>query len=186
MHCWCHWVVNACAGDKGSQSMVWLRKFWKLFWSFGGHMTEGSPQLNWKSRAGSPLAIYTKPVDSVFSMVWLAIQMQDSILLLTSRHENKVTILFTIMIATLIRQGMVFNMLCQNFREVCATPGASCVARWPLCHKVNLLSCIAWRPLCQRLNLTSSSAQQPLRHFIMSCDIFGKGNAEKPEHDHKC
>ena len=89
-----------------------------------------------------------------------------------------------------------------------ATPGAcikpGCLARRPLCHKVNLpASCKAQRLLCHKVNLPSCEAQRLLyhgvnlprcvarwplfhkvnlprcearrHHFIMTCDIFGTG-----------
>ena len=74
-----------------------------------------------------------------------------------------------------------------------ATPGAcikpGCLARRPLCHKVNLpASCEAQRLLCHKVNLLSCVARRPLfhkvnlprcearrHHFIMTCDIFGAG-----------
>ena len=65
---------------------------------------------------------------------------------------------------------------------------ASCEAQRLLCHKVNLLSCVARRPQCHRVNLPSCVARRPLfhkvnlprcearrHHFIMTCDIFGTG-----------
>ena len=58
---------------------------------------------------------------------------------------------------------------------MCATPSAcikpGCLARRPLCHKVNLLSCVARRPLCQEVNLPGCEARR--RH--MTCDIFRTG-----------
>ena len=48
--------------------------------------------------------------------------------------------------------------------------------RRPLCHKVNLPSSAAWRPLCHKVNLPWSEARR--RHFIMTCDIFGTGQAK--------
>ena len=51
-----------------------------------------------------------------------------------------------------------------------STPGAcvkpGCLARWPLCHKVNLpASSEARRPaLCHKVNLPSCVARQPLFH----------------------
>ena len=77
-----------------------------------------------------------------------------------------------------------------------ATPGAcikpGCLARRPLCHKVNLpASCEAQRLLCHKVNLLSCVARRPLfhkvnlprcearrRHFIMTCDIFGTGQTD--------
>ena len=88
---------------------------------------------------------------------------------------------------------------------MCATPGAcikpGCLARLPLCRKVNLPSCVARRPLCHKVNLTRCEARRPFfhnvnlpscvarrplchkvnltrcearrRHFIMTCDIYG-------------
>ena len=74
-----------------------------------------------------------------------------------------------------------------------ATPGAcikpGCLARRPLCHKVNLpASCEAQRLLCHKVYLLSCVARRPLfhkvnlprcearrHHFIMTCDIFGTG-----------
>ena len=74
-----------------------------------------------------------------------------------------------------------------------ATPGAcikpGCLARRPLCHKVNLpASCEAQRLLCHKVNLLSCVAKRPLfhkvnlprwearrHHSIMTCDIFGTG-----------
>ena len=74
-----------------------------------------------------------------------------------------------------------------------ATPGAcikpGCLARRPLCHKVNLpASCEAQRLLCHKVNLLSCVARRPLfhkvnlprcearrRHFIMTRDTFGTG-----------
>ena len=57
------------------------------------------------------------------------------------------------------------------------TPGACikpvCLARRPLCHKVNLLSCVARRPLFHKVNLLKCEAWR--RHFIITCDIFGPG-----------
>ena len=57
---------------------------------------------------------------------------------------------------------------------------SSCVARQPLCYKVNLprcevnlLSCVARRPLCHKVNLPRWEA--PRRHLMMTCDIFGTG-----------
>ena len=56
-----------------------------------------------------------------------------------------------------------------------ATPGAcikpGCLARRPLCHKVNLPSCVARRPLCHRVNLPRCEVRR--RHFIMTCYIYG-------------
>ena len=40
-------------------------------------------------------------------------------------------------------------------------------------YKVNLLSCVARRPLCHKINLPRCEARRC--HFIMSCDIFGTG-----------
>ena len=46
------------------------------------------------------------------------------------------------------------------------------VARRPLSgHKVNLPSCVARQPLCHRVNLPRSEARR--HHLIMTCDIFG-------------
>ena len=77
-----------------------------------------------------------------------------------------------------------------------ATPGAcikpGCLARCPLCHKVNLPasceeaqrlfchkvnlpSCIARRPLFHKVNLPRCEARHVQHHFIMTCDIFGTG-----------
>ena len=42
----------------------------------------------------------------------------------------------------------------------------SCVARQPLCHKVNLLSCVPRQPLCHKVNLPSCVAGQPLCHKV--------------------
>ena len=53
--------------------------------------------------------------------------------------------------------------------SACIKPG--CLARRPLCHKVNLLSCVARRPLCHEVNLPGCEARR--RH--MTCDIFGTG-----------
>ena len=53
---------------------------------------------------------------------------------------------------------------------------ATCEARHPLFHKVNLLSCVARRPLFQKVNLPRCEARR--RHFIMTCDIFGTGLAD--------
>ena len=69
----------------------------------------------------------------------------------------------------------------------CIKPG--CLARRPLCHKVNLpANCVAQRLLCRKVNLLSCVARQPLfhkvnlprcearrHHFIMTCDIFDTG-----------
>ena len=59
--------------------------------------------------------------------------------------------------------------------KMCATPGAciksGCLARRPLCHKVNLPSCVARRPLCHRVNLPRYGARR--QHFIMTCYIYG-------------
>ena len=49
----------------------------------------------------------------------------------------------------------------------------SCVGRQPLCHKVNLLRCEARRPLCHKVNLQRCEARR--RYLIMTCDIFGTG-----------
>ena len=38
-------------------------------------------------------------------------------------------------------------------------------------HKVNLLSCVARRPLCNKVNLPRCEVWRC--HFIMTCDIFG-------------
>ena len=61
--------------------------------------------------------------------------------------------------------------------KMCATPSAcikpGCLARWPLCHKVNFASSVARRPLCHKVNLPRWEARQ--RHFIMTCDIYGTG-----------
>ena len=61
--------------------------------------------------------------------------------------------------------------------KMCATPGTcikpGCLARRPLCHKVNLPSCVARRPLCHKVNLPRCEPRQ--RHFIMTCDIYGTG-----------
>ena len=50
------------------------------------------------------------------------------------------------------------------------TPGAciksGCLARRPLCHKVNLLSCVTRRPWCHRVNLPSCVARRPLFHKV--------------------
>ena len=43
---------------------------------------------------------------------------------------------------------------------------ASCEARRPLCHKVNLLSCVDRRPQCHRVNLSSCVARRPLFHKV--------------------
>ena len=60
---------------------------------------------------------------------------------------------------------------------MCATPGAcikpGCLARQPLCQKVNLPSSVARRPLCHKVNLPTYEARR--RHFIMTCDIYGTG-----------
>ena len=88
---------------------------------------------------------------------------------------------------------------------MCAAPGAymkpACLARRPLCHKVNLPSSVARRPMCHKVNLPSSVARRPMchkvnlpssvarrplchkvnlpryearrRHLIMTCDIYG-------------
>ena len=48
-----------------------------------------------------------------------------------------------------------------------------CLARRPLCHKVNLLRCEARRPLCHKVNLQRCKGRR--RHFIMTSDIFGTG-----------
>ena len=74
-----------------------------------------------------------------------------------------------------------------------ASPGAcikpGCLARRPLCHKVNLPArCEAQRLWCHRVNLPSCVARRPLfhkvnllryeaqrHHFIMTCDNFGTG-----------
>ena len=75
--------------------------------------------------------------------------------------------------------------------KMSATPGA-CIkqglARWPMCHKVNLSSYVTGRLLCHKVNLPSCVVRQPLRHrvnlprcearrrhLIMTCDIFGTG-----------
>ena len=52
-----------------------------------------------------------------------------------------------------------------------ATPGAcikpGCLARRPLCHKVNLpASCEAQRLLCHKVNLLSCVARRPLFHKV--------------------
>ena len=66
---------------------------------------------------------------------------------------------------------------------------ASCEAQRLLCHKVNLLSCVSRRPLFHKVNLPRCEARRrPLfhkvnlprcearrHHFIMTCDIFGTG-----------
>ena len=64
--------------------------------------------------------------------------------------------------------------------KMSATPGAcikpGCLARRPLCHRVNLPSCVARRPLFHKLNLPRCGAWR--RHFIMTCeccDIFSTG-----------
>ena len=66
-------------------------------------------------------------------------------------------------------------MACHCPWKMCATPGAciksGCLARRPLCHKVNLPSCVARRPLCHRVNLPRYEARR--RHFIMNCYIYG-------------
>ena len=60
-----------------------------------------------------------------------------------------------------------------------ATPGAcikpGCLARRPLCRKVNLpAGCEAQRLLCHKVNLPRCEALR--HHFIMTCDIqFGNG-----------
>ena len=43
---------------------------------------------------------------------------------------------------------------------------ASCEAQRLLCHKVNLLSCVARRPQCHRVNLPSCEARRPLFHEV--------------------
>ena len=49
-----------------------------------------------------------------------------------------------------------------------------CLARRPLCHKVNLPSgVVAQRPLCQKVSLPRCEAQRRL--FILTCDMFGTG-----------
>ena len=59
--------------------------------------------------------------------------------------------------------------------KMCATPGAcikrACLARWRLCHKVNLPSSVARRPVCHRVNLSRYEARR--RHFIMTYYIYG-------------
>ena len=60
--------------------------------------------------------------------------------------------------------------------KMCATPGAShcikpgclpgCLARRPLCRKVNLPSSVARRPVCHKVNLPSSVARRPLCHKV--------------------
>ena len=50
---------------------------------------------------------------------------------------------------------------------------ASCEAQRLLCHKVSLLSCVARRALFHKVNLSRSEARR--HHFIMTCDIFGIG-----------
>ena len=61
--------------------------------------------------------------------------------------------------------------------KMCATPGAcvgpGCLARRPLCHKVNIPNSVARRPLCHKVNLPRYEARR--RHFIMTCDIYGTG-----------
>ena len=42
-----------------------------------------------------------------------------------------------------------------------------------LCHKVNLQSYVARPPLYHKVNLQRCEARR--RHFILSCDILGKG-----------
>ena len=50
-------------------------------------------------------------------------------------------------------------------KGACITPG--CLARRPLCHKVNLLaSCEAQRLLCHKVNLLSSVARRPQCHRV--------------------
>ena len=50
-----------------------------------------------------------------------------------------------------------------------------CLARRPLCHKVNLPSCVVTvqRPLCQKVSLPRCEAWRRL--FILTCDMFGTG-----------
>ena len=47
--------------------------------------------------------------------------------------------------------------------KLCATPGANikpgCLARRPLCRKVDLPICVARRPLCHKVNLSSCVAK---------------------------
>ena len=56
--------------------------------------------------------------------------------------------------------------------SACIKPG--CLARRPLCHKVNLqVSCEVQRLLCHEVNRPRCEARR--HHFIMTCDIFGTG-----------
>ena len=86
--------------------------------------------------------------------------------------------------------GACIKPVCLARRPLCHKVNlpASCEAQRLLCHKVNLLSCVARRPQCHRVNLPSCVARRPLfhkvnlprcearrHHFIMTCDIFGTG-----------
>ena len=63
------------------------------------------------------------------------------------------------------------------FWKMCATPDAciklGCLARRPLCHKVNIPSSVVRWPLCHKVNLPKYEARR--RHFIIICDIYGTG-----------
>ena len=61
-------------------------------------------------------------------------------------------------------EGLLSMRVCWIFQSVqhpaCtllvhASMEPDCLARRPLCHKVNLLSCVARRPLCHKVNLSS-------------------------------
>ena len=64
----------------------------------------------------------------------------------------------------------VLSMVRHCPRKMCATPGAymkpTCLARRPLCHKVNLPSSVARRPMCHIVNLPSSVARRPMCHKV--------------------
>ena len=68
-------------------------------------------------------------------------------------------------------EGLLSMRVCWIFQSVqhpaCtllvhASMEPGCLARRPLCHKVNLLSCVARRPLCHKVNLRSCVARRPL------------------------
>ena len=95
---------------------------------------------------------------------------------------------FTSMRATL---GACIKPGCLARRPLCHKVNlpASCKGQRLLCHKVNLpASYEAQRLLCHKVNLLSCVARRPLfhkvnlprcearrHHFIMTCDIFGTG-----------
>ena len=70
-----------------------------------------------------------------------------------------------------------FTELCSMAAVVSQSNLPSCVARQPLCHKVNLprcevnlSSCFARQPFCRKVNLPRCDARR--RHLIMTCDIL--------------